>query len=1400
MAEPNGDIQIQLRNVRAEIILIKAFCQAKKKGRSHALSRVDDDTFGSKVGKLVWKRIRALNVNKKLPFRGAWDIIVSDPIISRKDAVVDILTKFDDTQVSGTVKFINEVIDTLHFFKAKRVAFEAIQSSYNGLAEAKNVDEISESLVPVITQSRCLSDISTSKYFQRIDNMNIGNFLQDRKDNAGKDFLARTLWPSFDAVNTGFSFGSLITCASTTGGGKSTVIALNLLLNFAMQGLQVSNISLEMSMPQITERIAANISGIPLHKIRSFNLTDEEKQHLANASLMLAKMVGGRGGSYYTLCPENKDITIDEALVLAYEKTPHVILIDYINLLKMDSSKQVHESLSDIGRTAKNFAMSHNCIVVLLAQLNDSERTKYGTAIEEHCVIGDSLIDTENGLMQIEDYLPKNDVNKIVAECDLTVTTADGQRKAKRWYKKGERDCIAIATENKNFQVTGSVTTKVLVLNPDMSMDWKPLNKITKDDYIAIKRDSYCWGKNVIFEKTFDGANLKYKMPYVSPKKMTPALAKVCGYLVAEGHIKNAVVSFCNGQEDIGNHYALLFNALFNAEKKSIWNGKARAYYTKIEARVVADFLEYIGLKGDARSKEIPWSVMQSSKKCNAAFLQGYFEGDINKEDYTAHTYSKKLAKQLQATLLKFGIVAKIFDKEDSYGRQDKTKSNKYSVLAIQGTDRKLFKERIGLKFYDLRDVGEASLKDSIPYLKGVLASYKVGNNSYKTECGNTKLLKLKSYLGKCVNYAKTNKPEFLETLSEHFPMLHEKVELLNKTNYYWDKVDVIKHERHMVYDFTVEPGEHPVLGQGSFIANGVIVHNSDNVLIWSYPANTRPGYIKVKQTKARNQVPFDFYLVEDFGCMRVFDFLDTVGLATLLSRSSTQAYIPKTTNYFGLRRFQEIQEVMDLDSIGIMKHTFKEDINWGDFLSQAVPAPNAPDAVSIIDMVREIIFIIAMYEPGMAQAYVHKMKNDKLLSPYSDYVNDLDLPLFAKKQLGLIADTDKVDFSEKEKMLALIEQDLLELSQDVYVEADKAIEMYRKDDNPVERREVYDSTYEQVESRNDPEKLLRKKNKQKLMVDPEENESKWVDINKGYKFHQGLRVATTVSHVTENSNPFGELDHDDTVPEVVMDTKTSEKVFNNYWKKLAKETPPSLDFMRETLLQTGSLPKPSFLVGFDESYINDYEASIDILGGYVQKRVERVTDNLPRLICENMPESKEDRVARYVAKTVNKIAKRRIVVDDNYPDISILTSKIVSKSFYDADKVDVEPILKKLSKLENYKEPLLPLKNKILCFCEKGNIDKIHSSKSSDVRMSPFITLYKKPEYIESITNENYRFVDIGFLALVLKLGKLLNNEEYENKQVINRSIVWSLVNKEYRSNITILKHISRQIAIIQA
>lgn len=90
------------------------------------------------------------------------------------------------------------------------------------------------------------------------------------------------------------------------------------------------------------------------------------------------------------------------------------------------------------------------------------------------------------------------------------------------------------------------------------------------------------------------------------------------------------------------------------------------------------------------------------------------------------------------------------------------------------------------------------------------------------------------------------------------------------------DEVTSIVDTKETVYDFTVpvsEKDDNPFNAEGNFVANGIVVHNSDVVWTWALTeADRENNKFTVNQVKGRNLGLISFEVNADFECMRLTD------------------------------------------------------------------------------------------------------------------------------------------------------------------------------------------------------------------------------------------------------------------------------------------------------------------------------------------------------------------------------------------------------------------------------------------------------------------------------------------------------------------------------------------------
>jgi replicative DNA helicase len=156
--------------------------------------------------------------------------------------------------------------------------------------------------------------------------------------------------------------------AGGSGAGKSLFLA-NLGVNFALAGLNVVYLTLELSEALVSMRIDSMVTGVSTREIFK-NLDDIE---------MKVKMIGKKSGMLQIkYMPSGKTVNDIRAYMKEYEikcgKKVDVLLVDYMDLLMPIGKKISAENLfvkdKYVSEELRNLAMEKQCVFVTAAQLN----------------------------------------------------------------------------------------------------------------------------------------------------------------------------------------------------------------------------------------------------------------------------------------------------------------------------------------------------------------------------------------------------------------------------------------------------------------------------------------------------------------------------------------------------------------------------------------------------------------------------------------------------------------------------------------------------------------------------------------------------------------------------------------------------------------------------------------------------------------------------------------------------------------------------------------------------------------------------------------------------------------------------------------------------------------------
>ena len=469
-------------------------------------------------------------------------------------------------------------------------------------------------------------------------------------------------------------------------------------------------------------------------------------------------------------------------------------------------------------RMAQDFSMRYKLVD---GQGNFGSIDGDSPAAMRYCVTGDTLVLSDKGLTEIKDI-----ANEVETDINLNVVNYQNKKThASKFFNSGSHPTLYLRT-NQGYELEGSYNHPIVTWtfeNDNLTLKWKMLEEVTSDDYVVLSRSPQCFPSKNVDLKLHHPMVGKRTKKFLLPENMNQELAFLLGALVSDGCFHNNQILFSNADDEF---YTKVKTAVLNLfpgiklyERKLVKN---RCVEFSIYYKDIVEFLKNIGLTPTSSDKkEIPITVLQSSKDCIKNFLRGLFEGDgsvIYKVDkrhggksieLTYNSKSKKLIKQLKIILLNFGIVTTnpYLDKRNQC----------YKLIISDVANIKRFQKQIGfscskkqtrlLKIVNI-NTSRMSKNDFIPFLNDYLRT------------------KYKGELFTKYNFDRYN------NLRKNYDKLIKKLDLkdrrliddLIRYEYFFNKVKEIvpTHKKKTVYSLRVDSRCH------SYIANGFINHNTE--------------------------------------------------------------------------------------------------------------------------------------------------------------------------------------------------------------------------------------------------------------------------------------------------------------------------------------------------------------------------------------------------------------------------------------------------------------------------------------------------------------------------------------------------------------------------------------------
>jgi len=498
-----------------------------------------------------------------------------------------------------------------------------------------------------------------------------------------------------------------------------------------------------------------------------------------------------------------------------YKKSARVVG-DVLGKYHPHGDQAVYDSLV---RMAQDFSLRYPLIA---GQGNFGSVDGDSAAAMRYCVTGDTMVLTNHGMKEIQDIATGEQT-----DIDVQIVNFQGKKThASKFFNSGKHPTIHLRTKQ-GYELEGSYNHPVITWTNDHGiphLKWKMLSELTKNDYVVLNRSSYCFPQNNVsltpYHPVFPNKRTKH---FRLPDTMNEELAFLLGALVAEGGFHQKHILFNNLNTEFYNKVKeILYQQFPGIKLYERQLPKCQCRELSIYYNQIVEFLKNIGLtQTTSEHKEIPFTVLLSTRECIASFLRGLYEGDgsvsykVDKRhsgksiELTYITKSKKLLHQLKTVLLNFGIIT-TFPYEDK-----RTPCFKLIISDVNNIRR--FWEQIGFscskkqqrlaKILQL-NTNRMSKNDFIPFLAQYLRSkyqdplfHRYNYDRYNNLRRNARLLKEK--------LDDEDKKLIDEIL--HYKYFFNRIQKVTPTG-----------EEKTVYSLRVDSSCH------SYVANGFINHNTE--------------------------------------------------------------------------------------------------------------------------------------------------------------------------------------------------------------------------------------------------------------------------------------------------------------------------------------------------------------------------------------------------------------------------------------------------------------------------------------------------------------------------------------------------------------------------------------------
>lgn len=427
---------------------------------------------------------------------------------------------------------------------------------------------------------------------------------------------------------------------------------------------------------------------------------------LRNALFNLSKLVPsiqyeeGTGRSVFTFDPKDFGSIRDAIGAMALSNAASRMLQDYFD--KLTKAERATEDKNLQKYSGQRLGLRTNLRrqqAQAVAWLDANDNTgicALDTGVGK-CVREDTLVLTGRGLVPIGDLNPGLDTPDASAPVwDRHVLVNGKKLPISSFYYGGVKPTLRVTTRS-GYTVEGSRTHPLLVRLADGTEDWVRTPDLRAGDFLCVERKPADFPETepVVPIPDLDlGPHATNYRTFDVPDRLTPDLAGLLGWLVAEGWVNDRArfkISQCPDRNpEARSEIVRLVEQVLQYPCS-----KQRGIDLEINSVFLRAYLSGMGVgNGLAKDKSVPDPVLRGTREGVRRFLQALFDAEAfvapDRRTIEFTTASERLGREVQVLLLRFGVVCSRRPKRVAGYEQ------RYWRLTLTGDDAARFAESVG--------------------------------------------------------------------------------------------------------------------------------------------------------------------------------------------------------------------------------------------------------------------------------------------------------------------------------------------------------------------------------------------------------------------------------------------------------------------------------------------------------------------------------------------------------------------------------------------------------------------------------------------------------------------------------------------------------------------------------